>query len=67
MLKNKFKLHKFYQKLVEKENISYKKALKIYEALHNEAVSMGVISSKNILEGLEIDLRIAKTINEANQ
>ena len=65
MIRNKIKLNKFYQRLIEKENISYKKALLIYEALHKEAVSLGVIDSKNILEGLYVDLRVAKTINGA--
>ena len=63
MLKNKRKLDKFYQKLIEQEDISHKKALSIYEAMHKEAVSLGIINSKNILEGLEVDLRIAKAIN----
>ncbi|MFH1883885.1 MAG: hypothetical protein ABIL62_14405 [Planctomycetota bacterium] len=63
MIRNKHKLNKFYQKLIKEENLSYKKALSIYEALHKEAVSLGVINSENILEGLEIDLRIAKAIN----
>jgi len=63
MVRNKRKLNEFYRKLIEEENISHKKALSIYEALHKEAVSLGVINSENILEGLEIDLRIAKAIN----
>jgi len=63
MVRNKIKLQKFYQGLIRKENIPYKKALLIYEALHKEAVSLGVINSKNILEGLEIDLRIARALN----
>ncbi len=63
MIRNKLKLNKFYQKLFEEENISHKKALSIYEALHKEAVSLGIINSENILEGLEVDLRIAKAIN----
>ena len=63
MIRNKLKLNRFYQKLIEEENISHKKALSIYEALHKEAVSLGIINSKDILEGLEIDLRIAKAIN----
>jgi len=63
MVRNKHKLNKFYQKVIEEENISHKKALAIYEALHKEAVSLGAISSENILEGLEVDLRIAKAIN----
>ncbi len=63
MVRNKRKLNKFYQELIQKENISHKEALSIYEALHKEAVSLGIINSENILDGLEIDIRIAKAIN----
>ena len=63
MVRNKSRLNEFHRKLIEQENISHKKALSIYEALHKEAVSLGVINSKNILEGLEIDLKIAKALN----
>jgi len=63
MIRNKLKLNKFYQKLIEEENISHKEALRIYEALHKEAVFLGAINSENILDGLEVDLRIAKAIN----
>lgn len=63
MIKNKGKLDEFNRKLIEQENIPHKKALAIYEALHRQAVSLGVINSENILEGLEVDLRIARAIN----
>ena len=63
MIRKKRKLVEFYRKLMEEENISHKEALRIYEALHREAISLGAISSENILEGLETDLRIAKAIN----
>ncbi len=63
MIRNRHKLDKFHRKLIKEENLSYKKALSIYEALHREAVSLGIINSENILEGLEVDLRIAKTVN----
>lgn len=63
MIKNKLKLKRFYQKLIEKENISHKEALSIYEMLYKEALSLGIINSKNILDGLEVDLRVAKAIN----
>ena len=53
----------FERKLIAEENLSHKDALRIYEALHAEAVSLGAISHENILDGLEIDLRIAKAIN----
>ena len=64
MVKNKIKLAKFYQKLIQRENISYKKALFIYEALHKEAIALGVINSKNILDGVEVDIKVAKAINK---
>jgi hypothetical protein len=63
MIKNRAKLERFYKELDRREKLSYKQALAIYEALHKEAVSLGAISSENILEGLEVDLRIAKAIN----
>ena len=66
MITNKAKLKKFYQKLIEQEEISHKEAIAIYESLHKEAVSLGVINSENILDGLEVDLRIAKAINGLN-
>jgi hypothetical protein len=63
MIRNGRMLDEFYRKLIEQEDISHKQALAIYEAMHAEAVSLGIISSKNILEGLEVDLRIARAIN----
>jgi len=63
MIRNTAKLRKFYRELMEQERFSYKEALSIYEALHREAVALGAISSENMLEGLEVDLRIAKAIN----
>jgi len=62
MIRNKRKLNEFYRRIIKEENISHKQALSIYEMLHREAVSLGAISSENILEGLEVDLRIAKAI-----
>ena len=67
MITNNPELNKFYRKLIEQENISHKQALSIYEAMHAEAVSLGIISSKNILEGLEVDLRIARAINRLSR
>ena len=63
MIRNNLRLSKFYRKLIEEESISHKEALRIYEALHKEAVSLGIINSENILKGLEVDLKIAKAIN----
>ena len=63
MIRNTDKLKKFRRDLMRNENISHKEALAMYEALHREAVSLGAISSENMLDGLEVDLRIAKAVN----
>jgi len=64
MIQNRKKLQDLQRKLDAEESLSYKEALAIYEMLHKEAVSLGVINSENILDGLEVDLRIAKAINK---
>ncbi len=40
------------------ETLSYAESLEIYEALE-----LGAISSTNIWDGFDVDLRIAKAIN----
>ena len=62
MIKNVAKLDEFYKKLEAKEKLSYKKAFRIYDALHKEAVALGAISHENIWDGFEVDLRIAKAM-----
>lgn len=63
MIQNRLILDEFYRKLDAEEKLSYEEALAIYEALHNEAVSLGAISHDNIWDGFEVDLRIARAIN----
>ena len=63
MIKNKSQLEKFNRDVIKQEEFTYRQALAIYEALHKEAVSLGVINSENMLEGLEVDIKIAKAIN----
>jgi len=64
MIRNKRKLDEFYRKLEAEENLSYKEALRIYDALHKEAVALGAISHENIWDGFDAILRIARAINK---
>lgn len=63
MIRNKRKLDEFYRQLETKERLSYKKALRIYDSLHKEAVALGAISHDNIWNGFEVDLRIAQAMS----
>ena len=64
MIRNKRKLDEFYRKLEAEENLSYKEALRIYDALHKEALALGAISHENIWDGFDAVLRIARAINK---
>lgn len=64
MIRNKRKLDEFYRKLEAEENLSYKEALRIYDALHKEALALGAISHENIWDGFDAILRIARAINK---
>ena len=63
MIRDVDELDEFNRKLTKGEDISHKKALAIFEAMRKEAVGLGVISSESIMEGLEVDLRIAAALN----
>jgi len=67
MIKNKARLEEFEKKLLEAEDLSYEKKLAIFDALFQEAVSLGVINPDNILEGIETDIRLARILNQLNK
>ena len=66
MIKNKEILHSFNNRIIEQENLSHKESLTIFEAMYKEAVSLGIFNSENILEGIDVDKRIARAINGLN-
>jgi hypothetical protein len=63
MIANSKKLQEFENRLRAKEKTNYAKSLKIVEALRREAVFLGVLPLKNPLDGIEVDIRIAKVVN----
>jgi len=56
-------LDEFYRRLIVEEDLSYEQSLRIFEALYAEALLLGVISDERVLEGLEVDLKIARALN----
>lgn len=57
----------FCRRQMVEDKLSHADALRIYEALHRHAVSVGAISSENVLEGIEVDVRIAKAVNRVGR
>ena len=58
---------RFETELSRNEKLDIKKKFKIVEALYKEAVALGVFPLKDSLEGLEVDIRIAKGVNSVSK
>jgi len=56
-------LLKFELDFLRKEKVDRAKNFHIVEALYNEAVTLGILPLKNPLDGIEVDLKIAKVVN----
>ena len=67
MIKNVQKFREFEDQFISQEHLPYKKALQIYEGLHKEAVALGILPSKNPLEGIEVNIQIAKILNSCSK
>ena len=67
MIKSSRKLKKFNRDSLAQEDFTYREALRIFEGLYQEARNLGVINSQDILEGLEVNLKIAKALHQLSQ
>ena len=63
MIINKNLIEKFEKELLKKEKMDLKKKFLLLNAMYKEALFLGVFPLKNPLEGLEVDIKIAKVIN----
>jgi hypothetical protein len=63
MVKNPEILEQFENDLIRGKKADFEQNLKIVEALHEYALELGVFG-KHPLDGLEVDLRIAKVVNQ---
>ena len=66
MIKNPDKVQKFEQDLIRKEKVNIQRNFQIFEAMYKEAVTLGIIPLKDPLEGIEIDIKIARVINSVS-
>ncbi|HPD60313.1 MAG TPA: hypothetical protein PKV48_00940 [Thermodesulfobacteriota bacterium] len=56
-------LLKFERDFLRKEKVDMARNFLIVEALYNEAITLGIIPLKNPLDGIEVDVKIAKAVN----
>ena len=48
---------------ISKQKLSYKQSLQIFEAMWNEGVRLNILPPKESLEGIDVDIKIAKVLN----
>ena len=56
-------LQKFELDFLKKEKVDMVRNFRIAEALYREAVTLGIIPLKDPLDGIEVDLKIARVVN----
>lgn len=68
MKRNISRLMEFEKKILQQsDQIPFEKKIEIFEGLWNEGVSLGILPLKNILEGLENDIKLAKVLNSCSR
>tara|TARA_B100000315_G_scaffold23860_2_gene20640 strand:- start:6219 stop:6440 length:222 start_codon:yes stop_codon:yes gene_type:complete len=64
MIKNDQLLKNFKEDFLRNEGkLPYNKSITIFTGMWKEAVMLGVLPSKDPSQGLEVDIRVAKTLN----
>lgn len=61
MIKSEFKI--FEDELLRREELALEEKFRILDALYEEAVSLGAFPLKDPLEGLDIDIHVARVVN----
>ena len=63
MIKDAILLSRFEQEEMKKEAPNFRTALRIFEGMWLEGKAMGVLPLKDPLEGIEVDVRVARMLN----
>lgn len=56
-------LRKFENDFIANDKLSYEKKLELLDAMWEEGISLGVLPPKDPLEGIEVDIKIARILN----
>ncbi len=67
MVKNTEYLKKFEDEWISSQKLTPEQALNILDSMWEEAIALGVLPSKDPMEGFEVDLRIAEILNSCSK
>ncbi|MCK4595337.1 hypothetical protein KAT73_01030 [candidate division WOR-3 bacterium] len=63
MVKNSKILDELKHNEIKTQRLTYFRALEIFEAMWREALTLGVLPLKDFMEGVEVDIKVAKILN----
>ena len=63
MIRNTNLVWKFEREQIRKRKPDYFENLRIFEGLYKEAVHLGIFPLKDPLEGIEVDVKLARALN----
>ncbi len=63
MIENKAYLEEFERQVAVEEKVDYARNLRIYEAMYEEAVALGIFPLSDPFDGVEDDIRLAAILN----
>lgn len=63
MIRDAEYFEEFKRKLAAEERLTYEQAVAIIEGLREEAIILGVWPPEDPMEGIEVDIRVARTLN----
>ena len=64
MIKDPEVLAKFEREEMKREKPDYLSALRLFEGMWREGMALGVLPLKDPLEGIDVDIRIARMLND---
>jgi hypothetical protein len=68
MIKNSVALKKFEDEFIRTSGpLPFIKAIKLFTAMWKEAMALGAFPPKDPLEGIEVDINIAKILNSCSK
>jgi hypothetical protein len=63
LIKNPDILERLEREVIKKERLSFRQALTIFEAMWGEGVTLGILPPRDPLEGIDVDIRVARILN----
>jgi hypothetical protein len=67
MIKDVEALQRFEDSLNRGSKMSHPQALRLLEAMWREGITLGTLPPKDPLEGIEVDMRIARIVNSCSK